>query len=322
MRYSPQACRTARGALIFLLAASGATSCSPTNDSPGSTSGTGGAPAVGGSGGSGNGGSGSGGATATGTGGSSPGGGTGGAVGSGGTTPPPSTDAATDVSPSSDAPTMPPPTGQKILLNMLSTSFRHDSEVPASQVLRDKLTALGFDVQIAKDPALFSDAGLAPFKVVVMVQASGDPAGPAAGVEALIRWVKNGGGLVGFHGATVLNGGPYVSFLGGSFAGHPGGIRPASCDSVGTHPTVVKMAKPFNTRDEIYTFANYNAQNQVVLTCGALGGGAPLPISWYRIEGTGRVFYTAMGHGNELWTATSGLVNDHVVPGILWAAGR
>jgi hypothetical protein len=29
-----------------------------------------------------------------------------------------------------------------------------------------------------------------------------------------------------------------------------------------------------------------------------------------------------MGHGNELWTATSALVNDHVVPGILWAAGR
>jgi type 1 glutamine amidotransferase len=137
-----------------------------------------------------------------------------------------------------------------------------------------------------------------------------------------MRFVRNGGGLVGFHGATVLNAGPYVSFLGGSFADHPGGIRPAACDSVGTHPTVVRMAKPFNTRDEIYTFNNYNTQNQVVLTCPPLGGGAPLPIAWYRNEGTGRVFYTAMGHGNEHWTASSALVNDHVVPAILWAAGH
>jgi type 1 glutamine amidotransferase len=312
--------RIARVALIFILATGSTIACSPATNGPGSTVGTGGATGTGGMPppASGSGGAGSGGAT--GSGGPGPGGQNGGTGGR--PTPSGAPDAGTSAP--IDA-TATPAAGQRILLNMLSTSFRHPSEVPASQVLRDKLTALGFTVQIASDAALFTDAGLAPFKVVVMVQASGQPAGAAAGVEALTRFVRNGGGLVGFHGASIIGypaNVPYEPLLGGSFAAHPGDIRLASCEGVGTHPSVARLAMPFDIRDEIYTFNGLNPQNQVVLLCSAFGGGAPIPLSWFRNEGSGRVFYTGLGHGNELWTPTSPLVNDHVLPAILWAAGQ
>jgi type 1 glutamine amidotransferase len=45
------------------------------------------------------------------------------------------------------------------------------------------------------------------------------------------------------------------------------------------------------------------------------------PISWVRDEGSGRVFYTALGHYDQEWT-TPPLVDGHVLPGLLWAMKR
>jgi type 1 glutamine amidotransferase len=44
------------------------------------------------------------------------------------------------------------------------------------------------------------------------------------------------------------------------------------------------------------------------------------PISWYRAEGTGRVFYTALGQDFE-WTDRV-FVEDHLRAGILWTLGK
>jgi type 1 glutamine amidotransferase len=225
------------------------------------------------------------------------------------------------------ATTTPPPAGQRILVHTLRTGFRHESAVPASMILREKLTALGFMVQVGEDPSVFSDTGLAPFKIVIMAQASGSPFGSnAGGADALIKWVRAGGGLVGFHAATDLGlptTSPYVALIGGKFIGHPGGFKTTRCETTGMpHASVTKMMSPFMIRDEIYTFSAQNPANQVVVQCAAASGGGQVPISWHRVEGTGRVFYTGLGHPNELWTANSMLVNDHVVPAILWAAGH
>ncbi|HEY0706289.1 MAG TPA: ThuA domain-containing protein, partial [Polyangia bacterium] len=219
------------------------------------------------------------------------------------------------------------PTGQRVLVHTLRSGFRHESAVPASMILREKLTALGFMVQVGEDASIFTDQGLAPFKVVIMAQASGSPFGSnAGGADALIKFVRAGGGLVGFHAATDLGlpaTSPYVALIGGKFVGHPGGFKTTRCETTGMpHPSIAKMMTPFMIRDEIYTFTALNPANQVVVQCAAFGGSGQVPLSWHRTEGAGRVFYTGLGHPNELWTATSMLVNDHVVPAILWTAGR
>ena len=45
---------------------------------------------------------------------------------------------------------------------------------------------------------------------------------------------------------------------------------------------------------------NLQPDNQVILTCDALSGGARLPIAWLRQAG-GRIFQTALGHDDEDW---------------------
>ena len=46
-----------------------------------------------------------------------------------------------------------------------------------------------------------------------------------------------------------------------------------------------------------------------------------IPVAWHRDEGAGRVFYTNFGHTNEIWTEGR-LVDDHMMPALLWALGR
>ena len=67
----------------------------------------------------------------------------------------------------------------------------------------------------------------------------------------------------------------------------------------------------------IYQFTMLNPANQVVLRCGS----DKRPISWLRAEGSGRLFYTALGHADASWTAPP-LVDGHVISGLLWTLGR
>jgi uncharacterized protein len=323
MRSSTLVAMVARQLLFLVLAAVAAASCG-TSDSPPQqppTAGTGGTVGTGGS--------------------TLPPPGSGGATGSGGSTmPPPATDAGVETAPPVDAPSATdmavggdgvgmPNTNTRVLLYTYRTGYRHTSAVPASMVLRDKLTALGFTVEIQDaDNNLFTDENLAKFRMVVMVQSSGSPVGAGTTeLDALMKFVRNGGALAGFHAATDVGypaTHPYVAMMGGKFIGHPGGTRTATCMPVAgaTHPAIARITAPFMHTDEIYTYSGFNPDNQVILRCSNFDGGDPVPITWHRTEGAGRIFYTGLGHVDGLWTANSTFVNDHYLPGILWAAGR
>ena len=85
----------------------------------------------------------------------------------------------------------------------------------------------------------------------------------------------------------------------------------------GMHPTNVKLPAMFPVTDEIYYTSKFNPDNVVVLRCGS----DKRAISWVRQQGSGRVFYTTLGHDNHSWTMPP-LVDDHVIPGLLWTIGR
>jgi type 1 glutamine amidotransferase len=108
----------------------------------------------------------------------------------------------------------------------------------------------------------------------------------------------------------------FVSLLGAVFNGHPGGVRTATCEKEGDHPSVARLPPTITVTDEIYVFKDLRPDNQIVLRCGE----EKVPIAWFRSEGAGRIFYSALGHNAEQWTEPP-LVRDHVLPGILWAMG-
>jgi len=230
-------------------------------------------------------------------------------------------------------------------------SYRHDSIPAAAAAIAQAAAAAGLTTEVVGasnatnvvDATKFTAAALAQYGAVILLANDGEPFGyPATQeIQNLVDYVQGGGALIGIECATDCYGGafsgpmdghpmslPFHTLLGGTMNGHTN-FAPAKCTKMGTHPSVTSLAPTFNLTDEIYAFSYFRMDNQVVLTCiSSTDLNSVRPISWVREEGSGRVFYTALGHPAASWTAPmdpnaeSRLVEDHVLPGLLWAMQR
>jgi type 1 glutamine amidotransferase len=235
--------------------------------------------------------------------------------------PVPDAEATPDLATPIDVPAAP----AAILIYTRADAFVHDSRGVAAMAIKKALAPLGITATISEDPALITAEKLAPLGGVVLIDNTGKPFGDpgTAGIAALGAFVRGGRGLVGIHAASSgYDGVPaYIGLIGGHFNEHPGGVRLGHCQPMGNFPSVAKLPATFSLVDEFYVFDQYNDANLVDLRCDALGSPTKLPIAWHRQEGQGRVFYTALGHGAEEW-ADPKVLDDHVIPGILWALNR
>ena len=218
----------------------------------------------------------------------------------------------------------------------------------AEQVLVDLGKQHGFDVTATKDGAVFTPDGLAPFDVIAFYT-TGDlekgggtdksPPMPKGGKDALLTFIESGKGFVGFHCATDTfgkhagfgdgaNADPYIKMVGGEFDGH-GPQQPAKVRAV-TSPGFAPLkdaAKDFELHEEWYAFRNIAPDMQVILAQSTEGMQEEMytkrqayPMTWARAQGKGRVFYTSMGHREDVWT--NPLFQDVVLGGLAWAAGN
>jgi type 1 glutamine amidotransferase len=238
----------------------------------------------------------------------------------------------------------------KVLIYAVTTGFRHGSIPAAAMALTTAAAKFGLvtevvgatDASNVPDATKFTQAALAQYGAVVLLANSGEPIGYPATPEIknLYDYVQGGGALVGIEDATHCYDGSFnnhpadplwIPLMGGDFIGHPGGVALATCTTVGTHPSVMQLPATFTTTDEVYQFSKLNPNNQVVLSCVSSGASTPTvrPVSWVRTEGAGRYFYTALGHTDAVWTApmdaaaaTTRLVENHVLPGLLWTMKR
>jgi hypothetical protein len=83
----------------------------------------------------------------------------------------------------------------------------------------------------------------------------------------------------------------------------------------------------FSIKDEWYVFKNLAKEIHPVLVLDTKSMTQekykqldPYPIAWSRHYGKGRVFYTGMGHREDVWEAP--LFQEHVIAGIKWAMGE
>jgi type 1 glutamine amidotransferase len=218
-------------------------------------------------------------------------------------------------------------TSGAIFLFTRTTGFRHPSIEPAAAALTEALTPLGLSVETGADPKTFTTAGLSRFRGIVLISTTGKPLGDPGtdALDALLAFVRAGGALIGIHGASSTEYDPalpYTPLIGGKFVDHPGSVRTGTCHPASQHPSAARLPATLTVHDEIYFMDHLRPDNEVDLTCDALTGGALLPIAWHRAEGSGRVFYTALGHGPEQYAASNPVFKDHIIPGILWALGR
>ncbi|HXI58884.1 MAG TPA: ThuA domain-containing protein [Polyangia bacterium] len=239
----------------------------------------------------------------------------------------------------------------RVLIYAVTTNYRHDSIPAAAAALSQAMGKLGMTAEIVgasndtnkADRTRFTPDALAQYGAVILLANDGEPFGYPADqeIQNLTNFVQNGGALVGLECATDCYGGgfsgpmdghpksvPFHTLLGATFTNHSD-FGPALCTKVGNHVSVAQLAQTFRTADEIYAFTDFRMDNQVVLTCvSGMLPGMVRPVAWYREEGAGRVFYSALGHPASDWTgpmdpnAESRLVEDHVLPGLLWSMKR
>ena len=115
----------------------------------------------------------------------------------------------------------------RVLVFSRTTGFRHPSIEPGVAAIRELGDENGFAVDHTEDPAVFSEASLAGYRVVVFLSTTGDPISDPDQRSALEDFVHRGGGYVGIHAASDQDEGSrttwpwYGRLLGAYFGGHP-----------------------------------------------------------------------------------------------------
>src|SRR5712664_550362 len=223
----------------------------------------------------------------------------------------------------------------------------------------DAISALGakhgFNVQVTKDGRVFDDKKFHSFAAVVFfttgdlttLGTDGKPPMSAKGKQALLDAIRGGMGFVGVHAASdtfhtppdtpdlsnryIAHGeqqDPYLKMLGAEFIIH--GREPRLQDANVTvndpkFPGLEGVTSPVSFNEEWYSLKDFTPDLHVILTVDTQGmkgecyQRAPYPVMWARMQGKGRVFYTAMGDRPENWKNEFFL--NLLAGGIRWTIG-
>ena len=114
--------------------------------------------------------------------------------------------------------------------------------------------------------------------------------------------------------------------LGGEFIRH--GPQQVATQRVvdGKFPGCEGLGASFDSMDEWYTFKDFSKNLHVILTMETKGmkgidyQRAPFPATWAQKHGQGRVYYTSMGHREDVWTNPR--FQTILLGGLAWAAGN
>jgi type 1 glutamine amidotransferase len=182
-----------------------------------------------------------------------------------------------------------------------------------------------FDVVATQDLGELGREKLKGYKGVVFYTTGELP----IDVEALTDFVKAGGGFAGIHSATdtLYKSAPYGEIIGGYFDGHPWHEKVRIKVEDAKHPATAHLGSSFEIADEIYQFRDWDRKKLHVLLSldagsvdltkqGVKRADHDFANAWTREHGKGRVFYTALGHREEVWADPRFL--SHLVNGIAW----
>jgi len=249
---------------------------------------------------------------------------------------------------------------KKILFFSKSSGFEHSviswktgAPSHAEKVLLALGARQGWEFTFSKDGSQFSPEYLAAFDTVFFYTTGdlttpgtdGHPGMTPEGKQALFDYVRGGRGFVGTHSASdtfhtanedkkgpdrYVNHGaqadPYVRFLGGEFIKH-GKQQPAKNTVINPKfPGFETVPAEFSFPEEWYSLKDFTSDIHVltVIDAPTMEGveyqRPPYPNTWARQEGQGRVWYTSMGHREDVWT--NPIFQDILVGGVKWALGE
>lgn len=191
-----------------------------------------------------------------------------------------------------------------------------------------------------------SPENLKKYDALLFASTTGDL--PVPDRQAVVDWVASGKAFIGVHAAsdTFHNFPAFVAMLGGEFRTH-GPQVPVECmNHDPKHAACRPVPAKWAVFDEIYQFKNFErarvhgliSLEKLMLNADQVkakeGTPGDYPVAWTRQHGKGRVFYTSLGHREDMWdpnyTDKDGRKNSadnakifqqHLTGGILWALG-
>ena len=234
-------------------------------------------------------------------------------------------------SPSSPTSNDPP---AHVLVVTHTEGFRHSS-IPIAEATiadigrRSGLFSTSF-CRTADDVAtMLSPSGLAGIDAVVFANTTGSL--PIRDLPAVLNWIADGHGFAGMHSAsdTYHDAPAYIDMLGDEFLTHGNETTVDATVENPSHPASSPLGQRYRVFDEIYMFTMSNRGAVTMLLSldrhpldGLPQAGQPgdLPLAWAKDYGRGRVFYTALGHREDVWQ--SALYQQHILGGIRWVLRR
>ncbi|MBE7540010.1 MAG: ThuA domain-containing protein [Opitutaceae bacterium] len=229
-----------------------------------------------------------------------------------------------------------------LLIYTQTKGYRHasiETGVEALSLMGERTGA--YRAVAADKPAVFTPESLRGFDAIVLLSTTGEIFDTVETQHALLDYVRNGGGVVGIHGATdsCYNWPQYGEMIGGYFISHPWthDWNVTVWNEDPTHPlnAAFKGAVSFAIQDEIYQLKDPYSRgtHRVILSLDIRRSGERHPdiapkivrtdndfaISQLRIYEKGRVFYCSLGHNHAIYWNPSILA--HYLAGIQWAMG-
>lgn len=209
-------------------------------------------------------------------------------------------------------------------------------------IMENALNALGkqhgFDVTATKDGRVFDSKEFHHYAATIFFTTldlttpgtDKNPPMSAQGKKTLLEAIHGGMGFVGVHAAADTfhtppdvegNGNryiahgeksdPYLRMLGGEFITHGSTPRLQDANVIVNDPNfpgLEGVSSPVQFKEEWYSLKDFRTDIHVILTLDTKGmTGEPYqratyPMTWARMDGKGRVFYTAIGDRPENWS--------------------
>jgi uncharacterized protein len=230
---------------------------------------------------------------------------------------------------------------RKLLFIGESKGFQHDSVSHAMATI-EKLgqqsgiwdTYLRTDTQLVTKQKLGNNAKNLDYFDAVMFYTTGELDMNDEQKAALLAFVKDDGkGFLGTHSATdtFYKWPEYGDLIGAYFDQHPWGeVHCVINVEDRTFPATRHFPPHFSIYDEIYQFRNYSRDKVRVLMSvdpASVDLSAPnvhrtdkdFAVTWVRQYGKGRVFYSSLGHREEVWDRPD--IQQMWTEAVKWAMG-
>ena len=247
------------------------------------------------------------------------------------------------------------PTLEKVITQLgkdsgaFTVDFIHQPDGKPANPKKDATAEEKAALKVAEDkwenellkPALqkLSPENLKNYDGVVFASTTGDL--PIPDPQGLLDWIKAGHAFVGIHAAsdTFHKWPGYIEMLGGEFAHHGPQVSVECLNEDPQHPANAQLGKTWTiSQEEMYQFKNYDAAKVHDLLILDKQPEKPFPaghfpVTWCKNFGSGKVFYTSLGHREDIIDADLNLKDrknspeisktyqQHVLGGIRWALG-